>query len=58
MELVTVYWRPVIQWVLISSLLAASFAAEAAGHATVSWALDGAAVAVYLAFRLVAAAAR
>jgi mycoredoxin len=48
----------VIQWALIGGLIAASLAVEAAGHATVSWALDGAAVAVYLAFRLVAAAAR
>lgn len=47
----------VIQWVLISSLLTASFAVEATGRATLSWALDGATVAVYLAFRLVAAAA-
>jgi mycoredoxin len=48
----------VIQWALIAALIAVSFAVEAAGHAALSWGLDGVAVAVYLAFRLAAAAAR
>ena len=48
----------VIQWALIAALIAAGFTVEAAGHAALSWGLDGAAVAVYLAFRLAAAAAR
>lgn len=48
----------VIQWAFIAALIAASLAVEAAGHATLSWGLDGAAVAVYLAFRLASAAAR
>lgn len=48
----------VIQWALIAALIVASFAVEAAGHAALSWGLDGVAVAVYLTFRLATAAAR
>lgn len=47
----------VIQWTVIAGLIIASFAVESAGHAGLSWALDGVAVTVYLAFRLAAAAA-
>jgi hypothetical protein len=47
----------VVQWTLIGGLIVASFAVESAGHSGLSWALDGVAVAVYLAFRLAAAAA-
>jgi mycoredoxin len=48
----------VVQWTLIGGLIVASFAVESAGHSGLSWALDGVAVAVYLAFRLATAAAR
>jgi mycoredoxin len=47
----------VIQWAAITAVIIASFAVDSAGHAGLSWALDGVAVAVYLAFRLAAAAA-
>jgi hypothetical protein len=47
-----------VQWTLIGGLIVASFAVESAGHSGLSWALDGVAVAVYLAFRLATAAAR
>jgi len=40
-----------------AALITAGFAVESAGRAGLSWALDGVAVAVYLAFRLAAAAA-
>ena len=43
----------VIQWLVIGALIVASFALESAGHSGLSWGLDGAVVAVYLAFRLV-----
>jgi mycoredoxin len=48
----------VVQWTLIGGLIVASFAVESARHSGLSWALDGVAVAVYLAFRLATAAAR
>ncbi len=49
-------WRPgasvaVLQWLVIAALVAASFALDGSGHAGLSWALDGVAVAVYLAIR-------
>jgi mycoredoxin len=46
----------VIQWLVAGGLIVASFAVESAGHAGLSWGLDGVAVAVYLTFRLIAAA--
>ena len=48
----------VVQWTLIGGLIVASFAVESAGHSGLSWALDGVALAFYLAFRLATAAAR
>ncbi|MGH3628255.1 MAG: glutaredoxin domain-containing protein [Sciscionella sp.] len=42
----------VLQWVVIGALIVASFAADASGHATVSWVLDGVAIGSYLLFRL------
>lgn len=42
-------------WALITALVAAGFAVDGAGHSALSWILDGAAVAVYAAFRLAAA---
>ena len=47
----------VAKWTVIAGLIAASFAAEAAGQAGLSWALDGVAIAAYLGFRLAATAA-
>jgi glutaredoxin len=41
-----------VQWLVIGALVAAGFALEGTGHAALSWAADGAAVAVYLLFRL------
>lgn len=41
-----------VQWVVIGALVAASFAAEAARHSALSWLADGAAVAVWLLFRM------
>lgn len=43
--------RLVAGWVAVMALVAASFGFEAAGYATLSWVLDGAAVAGYLAVR-------
>jgi hypothetical protein len=37
-----------VQWAVIGALVAAGFALEGTGHAALSWAADGAAVAVYL----------
>jgi mycoredoxin len=37
-----------LQWVTVAALLVASLSVDGAGHTGVSWALDGAAVAVYL----------
>ena len=47
----------VAKWTVIAGLIAASFAAESAGQVGLSWALDGVAIATYLVFRLVTAAA-
>ncbi|MHB1431041.1 MAG: glutaredoxin family protein [Streptosporangiaceae bacterium] len=47
----------VAKWTVIAGLIAASFAAESAGHAGLSWALDGVAIAAYLTFRLATATA-
>ena len=44
-----------VQWLIIGALVAAGFALEGTGHAALSWAADGAAVAVYLLFRLMRA---
>lgn len=46
------------QWALIAALIAASFALDSTGHPALSWALDGVAAAVYVAFRLAAARMR
>ena len=40
-----------VQWGVIAALVAVSIAAEAAGHAVLSWLADGAAVAAWLVFR-------
>lgn len=40
------------QWAAVGAVVVASFTAEAVGHAGVSWALDGVALAVYLGFRI------
>jgi mycoredoxin len=42
-----------VQWVVIAALVVASFTADALGHATLSWVLDGVAIAMYLLFRLI-----
>lgn len=41
----------VVQWVVVAMLIGLSFTAEALGHSSLSWALDGVAVASYLVFR-------
>ncbi|MGH9055647.1 MAG: glutaredoxin domain-containing protein [Acidimicrobiales bacterium] len=42
-----------VQWMVIVALVVAGFAVEAAGHAAASWAIDGAAAAIYVGFRVV-----
>lgn len=42
----------VLQWVAVVALVVASIAVDRAGHAGVSWVLDGVAVAVYLVARV------
>lgn len=42
----------VFAWTLIVALIAVSFAADSAGHAGLSWLADGAAIAVWLLYRL------
>ena len=41
-----------VQWLLIAAMVTASFALDAGGHGNASWAIDGAALAAYAAFRL------
>lgn len=41
-----------VQWAAIGVLIAASFTLEALGHSGASWAVDGVALALYLAARL------
>lgn len=42
----------VVAWTLIAVLIAVSFTANSAGHAGLSWLADGAAIAVWLGYRL------
>jgi len=42
-----------LRWCAVAAVVAASFAVDALGHPGLSWALDGVALAVYLAFRVV-----
>ena len=42
----------ILQWIVIAAMIAASFAVDSAGHAGLSWLMDGVTVAVYVAFRL------
>jgi mycoredoxin len=43
----------VVQWSVIIALVVASFAVEAAGHASASWAVDGVDLVVYAGFRVI-----
>ena len=42
----------VLQWIVVIALVVASFAVEAAGHASASWAIDGVNLAFFGGFRL------
>ncbi|MGH9114459.1 MAG: glutaredoxin domain-containing protein [Acidimicrobiales bacterium] len=41
-----------VQWIVVVALVVVSLAVEAAGHAAASWAIDGAALATYVCFRV------
>lgn len=46
-----------LQWLLVGGIMVVSLLLDALGHSGLSWGLDGVALALYLAFRLIAVAA-